>query len=268
MEIYDAAEILQMESEKLKTIIHTENPDKCRFCLKVIKNRIIITNAIRRKFLDVTQTELPTSDKLSKFVCPKCDKDLKDAHSYRDKLIETQKKLCDEAGETPIIFLPEVVNLKQEKEDLLISEDYDNEDFGVVEDYSDYDNVDDDDFEPLNYNKFDPDKSKTGKLKENNKDPKEQHKTRTRSNKLEDNQYESNEDIKEQQKGKTKSKKERKGRRKRLYDYYDPELDIEVQQRKVTEENGRSYYVCSYCGEFDNEVILVYAKESSYLQPN
>jgi len=240
-----------MESEKLKTIIHIENPDKCRLCLKVIKNRIIITNAIRRKFLDVTQTELPTSDKLSKFVCSKCDKDLKDAHSYRDKLIETQKKLCDEVGETPIIFLPEVVNLKQEDVDTMIIEDYDNDDFGGGDDYSDCDDIDDGDFEPLNYNKVDTDSSKSKKLKEDNKDPKVQHKARTRSKKLEDNQHESNEDIKTQQKGKTRSKKEKKGRRKRLYDYYDPELDIEVQQRKVTEENGRTYYVCSYCGEYD-----------------
>jgi predicted RNA-binding Zn-ribbon protein involved in translation (DUF1610 family) len=254
MEIYDAAEILQMEAEKLKTIIHTENPDKCRLCLKVIKNRIIITNAIRKKFLDVTQTELPTSDKLSKFVCPKCDKDLKDAHSYRDKLIETQKKLCEEVGENRVIFLPEVVHLKEEKEDLIIEEDYDNDDFAGADDYSDCDDVDDDDFEPLIATKESVKDSTTNKLKEVTKSPKVQHKPRTRSTKPEENSQDSNEDIKPQQKGKTRSKNQNKGRRKRQYDYYDPELDIEVQQRKVTEENGRSYYLCSYCGEFEEKL--------------
>ena len=246
MEIYDASEILKMEAEKLKTVIHIENPDKCRLCQKVIKNRIIITNAIRRKFLDVTQTELPTSDKLSKFVCSTCDKDLKDAYTYREKLIETQRKLSEEVGETSMIFMPEVVHLKEEKVDIVNEEDYDNDDYGGLDDYSDYD---DDDFESQNFTKVDIAdwKSESPRKDVSEKDPKVQNKTRTRSRKLEnDISLESDENIKPQKK---KTKKEKQVRRKRQYDYYDPELDKEVQERKVTEDNGRTYYLCSYCGK-------------------
>ncbi|XP_070502592.1 zinc finger protein 888-like [Chironomus tepperi] len=253
MEIYDASEILKLEASKHKTVIHIENPDKCRLCLKAIKNRIIITNAIRRNFLDVTQTELLTSDKLSKFICSKCDKDLKDAHLYREKLIETQRKLCEEVGETPMFFMPEVVHLKQEKVDILNEEDYDNDDFGGGDDYSDCG----DSFEAQSYNFNDvtDDKSENEKevkeLKDNKKEnnKKIQHKPRTRSKKSEEDiKQESDEEFKPDSGDKRKSKKGN-GRRKRLYDYYDPELDKEVQERKVTEENGRTYYLCSYCGK-------------------
>ncbi|KAL7010939.1 hypothetical protein ACKWTF_014019 [Chironomus riparius] len=205
MEIYDASEILKMEADKLKVVIHIENPDKCRLCLKSIKNRIIITNAIRRKFLDVTQMELPTSDKLSKFVCSKCDKDLKDAFTYREKMIETQRKLNEEVGETRMIFLPEVVNLKQEKEESIIEEEYLDDDFGGCDDYSGYDNADDDYFGDQNDSK-------------NN-----------------------SEDIK----SKTVTKRSR--RRKNELD--DTKLEIEIQEKKIEDENGRTYFVCDYCGK-------------------
>ncbi|CAG9810093.1 unnamed protein product [Chironomus riparius] len=249
MEIYDASEILKMEAEKLNTVIHIENPDKCRLCLKSIKSRKIITNEIRRKFLDVTQMELPTSDKLSKFVCSKCDKDLKDAFTYREKMIETQRKLNEEVGETQKIFMPEIVHLKQEKVDIMNEEDYDNDDYGGRDDYSDCGDAVDDDFEPQIFSKIEISESKIETLSKgiSKKDSKVQHKTRTRSRKLEENNSnESDEDIKPQGK---KSKKEKQGRRKRQYDYYDPELDKEVQERKVTEDNGRTYYLCSYCGK-------------------
>ena len=206
MEIYDASEILKMEAEKLKTVIHIENPDKCRLCLKSIKNRIIITNAIRRKFLDVTQTELPTSEKLSKFVCPKCDKDLRDAHNYREKLIDTQKKLCEEVGETPMIFMPEVVDLKQEKQDLIIEEEYLDDDFAGEDDYSGYENADDDYFGDQN-------DSKANILVDTTKSP-------------------------------TKRK-----RRKKNGENDDPRLEIEIHEKKIEDENGRTYFVCDYCGK-------------------
>jgi predicted RNA-binding Zn-ribbon protein involved in translation (DUF1610 family) len=204
-----------MEAEKLKTIIHTEYPDKCRLCLKVIKNRIIITNAIRRKFLDVTQTELPTSDKLSKFVCPKCDKDLKDAHSYRDKLIEMQRKLCEEVGESAMIFLPEVVNLKQEKEDLIIEEEYLDDDFVGGDDYSEFENADDDYF---------------------------------------GDQTDSKNNIVDSQ-----PKTVIKRTRRRRNDKDDLKLEIEIQEKKIEDENGRTYFVCDYCGKYgrkSNELDL------------
>lgn len=205
MEIYDASEILKMEAKKLKTVIHKENTDKCRLCLKSIKNRIIITNAIRTKFLDVTQTELPTTDKLSKFVCSKCDKDLRDAHSYREKLIDTQRKLCEEVGETSMIFMPEVVDLKHEKDDLIIEEEYLDDDFGGQDDYSGYENADDDYFGD--------------------------HKDNIVDSKL-----------------KTVTKKRR--RKKTGDDDEVPMLEIEIQDKKIEDENGRTYFVCDYCGEY------------------
>ena len=84
----------------------------CRFCLKTSKSRINLTKLLRKRFLELTQTELQICDKLSSFICSKCAKQLKSAHSYREKLIQTQKDLMKEVTQN---FMPEMINVKQEK---------------------------------------------------------------------------------------------------------------------------------------------------------
>lgn len=85
---------------------------QCRFCQKTPRTRVKLSKVLKKKFLEVTQTELAEVDRLSNFLCSTCAKALKNAHAYRQKLIETQKELMKEV---PIEFVPELISVKQEK---------------------------------------------------------------------------------------------------------------------------------------------------------
>ncbi|KAG5668144.1 hypothetical protein PVAND_016096 [Polypedilum vanderplanki] len=71
---------------------------QCRLCLATINTNkrnsfVKLTKDIERKFNDVTQKVLHNSDQLSKILCSKCEKDLKNAIEYREKLINIQNQL-------------------------------------------------------------------------------------------------------------------------------------------------------------------------------
>ncbi|CAG9810097.1 unnamed protein product [Chironomus riparius] len=101
-----------MESPQRNSKINSNRENECRFCLKATKTRINLTKILKKKFLELTQTELQLCDKLSNFICSKCAKQFKSAHSYREKLIQTQNNLLEEVAQN---FMPELINLKQEK---------------------------------------------------------------------------------------------------------------------------------------------------------
>lgn len=101
---------MELPQKDTKTRQNREN--ECRFCQKLTKTKINLTKMLKKKFLELTQTELQICDKLSSFICSKCAKQLKSAHSYREKLIQTQNNLLKEVAQN---FMPELINLKQEK---------------------------------------------------------------------------------------------------------------------------------------------------------
>lgn len=111
---------MESPQKECKTIPNREN--ECRFCLKATKTKITLTKIIKKKFLELTQLELQLCDKLSNFICPKCSKQFKSAHSYQQKLIKTQNDLLKEVAQN---FMPELINLKQEKIEIDEFEDVD-----------------------------------------------------------------------------------------------------------------------------------------------
>lgn len=121
-----------MASPNSKSKVIQDRENQCRFCLKPSRSRVNITKVMKKKFLELTQTELQTCDKLSNFLCARCSKTFKNACIYRQKLIETQKDLLKEVSFT---FMPEMIHVKQEviEDHGPVTEEHLSEDF-VTED--------------------------------------------------------------------------------------------------------------------------------------
>lgn len=101
-----------MESPQKESTTKLNRENECRFCQKATTTKITLTKLIKKKFLELTQLELQICDNLSSFICPKCSKQFKSAHSYQQKLIQTQNNLLKEVAQN---FMPELIHLKQEK---------------------------------------------------------------------------------------------------------------------------------------------------------
>lgn len=227
-----------MESPNKQTVPPVVNLEKCRICLKIITNRMIIGSAIRQRFFDITQLELEHSEVKSKFVCVKCDKELRDACYYREKLIRNQKKLSEELGEdhweTVQVFEPEVINVKHEKEynELELGREEFEDDFGG--DY--YSDQNDDDFMPENDSmpesvEVKDEGAESKSIKVSVIKPAE-----TKGNK----------------RGRKSKEPKKQPTRKRSANSLEVlNIDLNIEQRKVLDENGRTYYVCDYCGKFE-----------------